>query len=103
MTLRVWRKILPPRIRARVVQAGRCWEWTGGVNGGDRRGWWIGGYGYVSFQGRVFRVHRWIYSFLVGDPGPLLHHTCRNRRCVRPNHLEPATSQENNQARYDDQ
>jgi len=106
VTLGLWRTRLAPnvakRLKAvhRVPGLGACWEWTGGVNGSTRTETWTGGYGYLRIAGRMTRVHRYVYRTLVEDPGPLLHHRCENRRCVRPNHLTPATAAENQQARY---
>lgn len=101
MTLKLWRKVLPASISRRIVQSGHCWEWRGGVNGNDFRGHWIGGYGYARVSNRMVRVHRFVYTLLAGEPGPLLHHVCRNRRCCRPNHLEPSTPSDNQKARWE--
>ena len=42
-------------------------------------------------------AHRWSYEHFVGHipDGLTIDHLCRNRRCVRPDHLEPVTSGEN--------
>ena len=101
MTLKLWRHWLPVALRARIVQAGACWEWRGATNGNDFRAYWIGGYGYVRHEGRIERVHRLVYRLLIEEPGPLLHHRCDNRRCCRPNHLEPATASTNQLARFE--
>lgn len=41
--------------------------------------------------------HRWLWEQLCGSVpvGLELDHLCRNRRCVRPSHLEPVTRQVN--------
>lgn len=106
MRLRLWAPLLPKALtrRTRIVPgplSTPCWEWTGATNAPDRKGAWVGGYGYIWHEGRAVRVHRLAFTLLVGEPGPLLHHECRNRRCWRPNHLERATSSENNYARFD--
>lgn len=43
------------------------------------------------------RAHRVVYESLVGPipAGLELDHTCRVRRCVNPDHLEPVTHAEN--------
>jgi hypothetical protein len=62
-----------------------CWEWTYAVAssgyGRDNKKW----------------AHRAVYEEFVGTipVGLQLDHTCRNRKCVRPSHLEPVTPGEN--------
>lgn len=55
------------------------------------------GYGNVRYDGRSTSAHRLVYTLLVGPipAGLELDHTCGNRRCVRPDHLEPVTHAEN--------
>lgn len=58
-----------------------CWLWKGPTNDG----------GYGCYKGKL--AHRVSYkeagnTLIKGEP---LHHTCRMRRCVRPNHLEKTT------------
>lgn len=64
---------------------GECWEWTG-VTTGD-------GYGRFHLDDRMVVAHRAAYELLVGPVPPDLDldHLCRNRRCVRPSHMEPVT------------
>lgn len=66
-----------------------CWEWTSADNGS----------GYCTFwTGEAKRyVHRISYEMARGPipHGHELDHTCRNRRCVNPDHLEPVTHQVN--------
>jgi hypothetical protein len=69
-----------------------CWEWTASKN-------W-GGYGTISEGGRAGRdllAHRALYELMVGPipEGLQIDHLCRNRGCVRPDHMEPVTQQEN--------
>lgn len=74
-----------------------CWEWQG-----SRRD-----NGYGSFA--VKRAGKWSYTTahriaymdLVGDisPGNEIDHLCRNRPCVRPEHLEQVTVAENRRRR----
>jgi hypothetical protein len=69
-----------------VTPTGFCWEWGGGLMGGD----------YGTFDNRA--AHRFAYEFLVGPIPDGLHldHLCRVRHCVNPDHLEPVTVEENN-------
>lgn len=62
-----------------------CWNWTGYVN--------PGGYGKMGET----LAHRATYEYFVAPipAGLTLDHLCRNRRCVNPAHLEPATTGEN--------
>lgn len=73
-----------------VVQANGCWEWQASTCRG----------GYPKFQtgdGRRVQAHRWLYRQVIGDiPADLvLHHKCRNEKCVKPGHMEPVTRHEN--------
>lgn len=58
------------------------------------------GYGVARYHGRPQLVHRLVYAHLVGaiPDGKHLDHTCSNRRCVNPEHLQPVTIPENNAA-----
>lgn len=62
--------------------SGTCWTWRGGRNGD----------GYSTFNDgrRNVGAHRYSYETLVGPipEGLELDHLCRNRLCVRPDHLE---------------
>lgn len=70
-----------------------CWEWTAGIDGA--------GYGQLAVQngeGKTSaKAHRLVYELLRGPipEGLELDHLCRNRRCVKPGHLEPVTHAEN--------
>ena len=66
-----------------------CWLWPG-----KRR---PDGYGVANVQGRGVRVHRAVYEHLRGpiEPKLVLHHTCRQRHCANPDHLEPCGIHEN--------
>jgi len=65
-----------------VTEDGGCWTWTGTKNGGYGQFW--------DGFGRVY-AHRWVYEFFVAPipDGLTIDHLCRNRACVRPDHLDP--------------
>ncbi|MCC6192287.1 MAG: HNH endonuclease [Anaerolineales bacterium] len=64
------------------VQPNGCWVWQRAIQSR--------GYGSVWRQGRSHLAHRLSYQLSVGaiPAGYDVHHTCRNRRCVNPAHLE---------------
>lgn len=66
-----------------------CWPWTGARSSA--------GYGQIRFGGRCFLAHQ-VACWLVGREAPpgLIHdHTCRNRACANPAHVEFVTFREN--------
>jgi len=77
------------RLADKFLVGDGCWEWVAAIGGG--------GYGVVRNDGRQQAAHRVLYEIMVGPipAGLQLDHLCRNRRCVRPGHLEPVTCGEN--------
>jgi hypothetical protein len=69
---------------AKITKSDGCWLWTAALTSG-----------YGAWGNR--RAHRLVYEALVGPipQGLQLDHLCRNRACVRPEHLEPVTQQVN--------
>ena len=78
------------RILSSFKKGDGCWEW--------KYGFTSKGYGQANYDGKHGTAHRIVYQLLVGPipKGLFLDHLCRNRKCVRPEHLEPVTSRENN-------
>lgn len=67
-----------------------CWLWQGRKN--------RNGYGRFSVQGRRHMAHKLAFELVMGKPVPggcVLDHTCRNRNCVNPRHLDPVRSRTN--------
>lgn len=86
----------PERFMSKVVcdmQTG-CWNWTAAL--------YSNGYGHYTDGGKYHRrdllAHRWLWEEVFFFPLPReidLDHLCRNRACVRPEHLLPATRSQN--------
>lgn len=90
------KNIQPVEVRfwAKVDKSGTCWIWLGAKSGSGR-------YGSFGYEGRVQPAHRVAYMLTFG-PIPLgaeIHHVkargCTSTLCVRPDHLEAVTHQEN--------
>jgi len=73
----------------KVDATGLCWEWTGSRV--------TDGYGCFAVNRRMLGAHRvaWMISRGAIPDGMQLDHLCRNRGCVRPQHLEVVTPGEN--------
>jgi len=87
------RRTVAERVYPRLILAGvsvewDCWEWSGA----QRRG-----YGTVRVGKKIHYVHRWVYEDMIHPipEGLLLDHTCLNRICANPYHLDPVTDAEN--------
>lgn len=73
-----------------------CWEYRKNLVGHD-------GYKYPTVrwhengQRLRFRAHRYIYAAQRGPipEGLVIDHTCANKWCIRPDHLEAVTQAEN--------
>lgn len=70
---------------SQVDKSSNCWIWNGYVE--------ANGYGRFGSSW----AHRRAYQMEVGaiPDGHQIDHLCRNRRCVRPDHLESVSHQEN--------
>ena len=75
--------------RKRNIRCSGCWEWTGAML--------TSGYGTCKYQAKQVLVHRlsaWIYK-QIPLTCEVVMHTCDNRSCFNPEHLEESTQQEN--------
>jgi hypothetical protein len=73
------------RFAEKVDRSDGCWQWTGSrLNSG---------YGSFFHDGSGRPAHRVAYEIYVGSipDGLTIDHLCRNKLCVRPDHLEPVS------------
>lgn len=73
------------RFWSKVEKTDGCWLWRGSINSD--------GYGSFKIKGRTVKAHGYPWEKKNGQVprGLELDHLCRNRACVRPDHLEPVT------------
>jgi len=61
-----------------------CWNWKGAI---------VHGYGEFYLKGERYYAHR--IAYVLGrepiPPNKEIHHTCENRSCVNPSHMELLT------------
>lgn len=79
------------RFWAKVRKTESCWFWIGSID--------VHGYGQIkkTSERRNVSAHRASYEMNVGTipEGLTIDHLCRQRHCVRPDHLEVVTGAEN--------
>ena len=73
LAARFWRK---------VQRTESCWNWTGALRSGV-------GVLNVGGLNRYAHVLAWELTHSALPRGTRVRHLCGNRRCVRPEHLEP--------------
>lgn len=86
---------LPPAFWANVDKTDTCWVWTSNINSS--------GYGeFYAARNTTRLAHRlsWIDTNGSVPDGLELDHLCENKPCVRPDHLEAVTHQENMRRHY---
>lgn len=89
---REWGLVAPLAVRLlrRCVEVDGCWLWQGAKTEG---------YGRVQLRKGtpIGLTHRAAYELFVGPVPAGLHldHLCRQRACLRPDHLEPVTTRVN--------
>ena len=82
-------EITGPRMQALDLNTDECVEWPGAMREG---------YGVKKMGNTTINAHRWVYEQSTGKKIPkgiAIDHTCRNRKCVNPKHLEAVTHSEN--------
>lgn len=80
---------LADRFWAKVRKTDSCWNWEGHVS--------VHGYGKFWTDTQNQPAHRVAYKLVHGelsDDMPI-HHKCRNRKCVNPDHLVEVTDAAN--------
>lgn len=77
------------RFSAKVDKTGECWEWTGAKSSD--------GYGLFSLDGLMVRAHRVALAIAgrAAPPDGLVDHMCRNRLCVKSDHLRVVDNRTN--------
>lgn len=78
------------RFWSKVNQTESCWLWTGTITHGYGRFWSTSEQREVSAHRRSFELAR---SEI--PEGMQIDHICRNRACVRPDHLRVVTNKQN--------
>lgn len=76
-------------LKNRSTKVGECLLWDGKLD--------THGYGVMSIQNKIRRVHRVAYEVAKGPipDGLVIDHLCFNRHCVNPDHLRTVTNQVN--------
>ena len=91
------RQVYEERFLSKVQIVNACWIWTGATGGGRY------GYGQAQWQGYRTGAHRVSWLLWRGEleEGQEVDHTCGNRLCVNPDHLQLVTHAQNKQLEAD--
>lgn len=83
------------RFWSKVNKTDTCWLWTAQITPDGYGRFQVGSRKDGTSRGAL--AHRVAYELVVGPipAGLQLDHLCRVRNCVRPDHLEPVTQEEN--------
>jgi hypothetical protein len=88
-----YNKIKERLYNRRIISKNGCWEWQGYLD--------KDGYGQISLchqnKKKTTTCHRISYIIHKGDipEGMMLRHSCDNRKCFNPEHLDIGTAQDN--------
>lgn len=80
---------LADRLALKTSKTEECWNWTGSKD--------TNGYGRIRVAGKQMQVHRIAWELEHGSiPDNLVvDHRCRNRGCLRADHLQVVTQKQN--------
>lgn len=79
--------MLPKRFWDKVTKTENCWVWTAGVN---PQGYGMFNTGKRDNGSKICSLaHRVSFKDAHGYLPQQLDHVCSNKRCVRPDHLQP--------------
>ena len=76
--------------RVHIDPRTNCVNWTGALRAG---------YAAINVDGHLYSGHRIIavmFGLMPGDSPLYIDHTCMNKRCINPEHLNAVTHAENN-------
>lgn len=80
---------LGERFCSKVLFSPGCWTWQAGRDAKGYGKFWNG-----QMKARAHRVAYEAFAGAIPD-GLQIDHLCRNRACIRPDHLEPVTARVN--------
>lgn len=91
--IEIWRRVLGNVTPQDCGFETECWLWNGATSGEGRGG----KYPRMKIEGQTVAVHRVVWITLAGylPRKKQIDHKCRQRRCVRPSHLEKVTQLQN--------
>ena len=85
---------LPDRFWNKVQRTEKCWLWTASK---DAAGYGVFGLGDRSAGTRRAHIVAYVAVYGEAPAGTMLDHRCRNKSCVRPDHLQAVTRSQNMQ------
>ena len=81
--------------RVNIDPRTNCVNWTGALRAG---------YAALNVDGHLYSGHRIIavlFGLMPGDSPLYIDHTCMNKRCINPEHLNAVTHAENNKRAWE--
>ena len=83
------------RFEKKILRTNDCWFWTASKT--------KQGYGMFSYDGRSIPAHRFAYIAYKGtiEQNKIVHQSCNNTYCVKPEHLYLTTKSETRNKFYE--